>query len=334
MVAARIAVVCVMATVAPSWAAAQKPERGGKAKASAAKKKKAAAKEAAKPDAASADDGGAPSDSPLPSDAPEGAQENPRAPVTEFDEVPRPKVEAKAPPVPTTYPTERVLRPLTLHRRMAEVSLDAPSTFNPYVLSGLLGARYGITRQIQAGLRYGTGTLSDGEYFAGKAFSVDVEYQVFPWLAGQVSVPMLVDPFAAGVTIGAPMKFLLIDRLRVDLFRDFITFKVSRFAPSVSDAAFNDAQVATDEINGVLDDGEINLNAGVAWQWKPDLAVEGRYGLKARDFDFRSDSPMMFDVGLIYTSNRVVDIGGRLGFADLNDTDTSFGFWLLAALRI
>src|SRR6266545_938001 len=328
--------VCAIAAIVmagPLRAVAEKPaDPGEKSEKSEKKEKRKKGKKQARPNKGKETPPPAEAEEspPLPSDV--GAQENPRAPVTAFEEFEKPKVvaQAKAPAAPVAYPIERALRPITLPRRMTEATIDAPSTFNPYVLSGLLGARHGVTRQIQAGLRYGTGTLRDGDYFAGKAFSVDGEYQVFPWLAGQVSLPILVDPFAMGVTLGAPMKFTFLDRLRFDIFRDFIAFKVSRFAPSVADAAFNDAQVQLDETNTALDDGEINLNAGATWQLRPDLAIEGRYGLKARDFEFRSDSPTLLDVGLIYSSTNKIDIGGRLGFADLNDADTTFGVWLLA----
>jgi hypothetical protein len=145
---------------------------------------------------------------------------------------------------------------------------------------------------------------------------------------------MMVDPYSAGVTLGAPMKFDLLGRLRFDLLRDLVTFKITRFVPSVVDAAANDRQVEADRVNSVLEDGEINFNAGATWQLQPHLAIEGRLGVRGRDFEFKSDSPTAFDVGLIYSSTRMLDIGGRLGFADLNHTDESFGLWLLAAIRI
>jgi len=306
MIAARALVLCVV-ILCPGWALAQKPEGQGESEAQ---------------------------ESPIPSDAPKGAEENPKAPAEFDDQEPVVQRRVRAPAAPAGYPIERALRPITLPRRMTEVTLDAPNSFNPYVQSGLLGARHGITSQIQAGLRYGTGTLYDGDYFAGKALSVDGEYQVFHWLAAQLSVPILVDPFSMGVTIGAPMKFTLLDRLRFDILRDMVTFKVNRFAPSVVDAAYNDRQAVADEANSVIDDGEINANAAATWQLQSHLAIEGRFGVKARDFEFASDSPTAFDLGLIYSSSNMVDIGGRMGFSDLNHTDESFGLWLLAALRI
>ena len=84
----------------------------------------------------------------------------------------------------------------------------------------------------------------------------------------------------------------------------------------------------------MLEDGEINFNAGATWQLQPNMALEGRFGVKGRDFEFQSDSPTAFDLGLIYSSTSMIDVGGRLGFADLNHTDESFGLWLLAAIRI
>jgi hypothetical protein len=314
--ASRAAVLCLVAMIAPPWAAAQPPDDKGD------DKEAPPAVPGVDPPASS------------PSDAPTGAEENPDAPVTDFEKPAKIETAVSAPAAPADYPIERALRPITLPRRMAEVTVDAPNSFNPYVQSGLLGARYGITHQLQAGLRYGTGTLFDGEYFAGKTFSIDGEFQVFHWLAAQVSVPMLVDPYSVGVVLGAPMKFTLLGRLRFDLLRDFLTFKVSRFAPSVVDAAFNERQVELDETNSVLPDGEIAANAAATWQLQPNMAIEARFGVRGRDFEFQSDSPTAFDVGLVYSSTNRIDIGGRMGFADLNHTDQSFGLWLLAALRI
>lgn len=266
-------------------------------------------------------------------DAPTGSEENPDAPITDFDRPVEAEV-ARAAPVADDYPIERALRPITLPRRMTEVTLDAPNSFNPYVQSGLLGVHHGITNRIQAGLRYGTGTLFDGEYFTGKTVAVDGEFQIFHWLSAQLAVPFMFDPTSVGVTVGAPMKFTVQGRLRFDLFRDLVTFKVNRFAPSVWDAAANDALVLADATNTVLPDGEINANAAASWQLQPHMSIEGRFGVKARDFEFQSDSPTLFDLGLIYSSTNKIDIGGRMGFADLNHTDSTFGLWLLAAVRI
>jgi hypothetical protein len=336
MTALRVAALLLVATIAPGGALGQKakskPQKNRKDADAAAE---AAAKDESGDEAPPSDDPGLPvDDGPTPSGAPVGAEENPKAPVTEFDEPVEVEAKVAGPAAPAEYPIERALRPITLPYRMTEITIDAPNSFNPYVQSGLLGARHGITNEIQVGLRYGTGTLYDGEYFAGKAFSIDGEYQVFDWLAAQLSLPMLVDPYAAGVTVGAPMKFTILGRLRFDLLRDLLTFKLSRFAPSVVDAAYNDRQVQADEVNSVIDNGEINVNVGATWQLQPIMALEARFGVKGRDFEFQSDSPTAFDLGLIYSSSNKIDIGGRLGFADLNDTDTSFGLWLLAALRI
>jgi hypothetical protein len=341
MTVARAAVLFLVVVMAPAPAVAQAEEDAGEAKAdkdrSKAKDKDKGKKSKSKGEQrASADQATPEAAAQSPSGAPRGAEENPEAPVTEFQEISQPDVQVQrpAPPVPTEYPIERVLRPITLPERMTEVTLDAPNSFNPYEQSGLLGARHGITAEIQAGLRYGTGTLHDGEYFVGKAVSLDGEYKVFDWLAAQLSLPMLVDPFSLGVTVGAPMKFTFFERLRFDLLRDLVTFKVSRFAPSVVDAELNDVQVEADETNSIIEDGRINLNAGATWQLQRQIALEGRFGVQAPDFEFQSDSPTALDVGLIYSGSNKVDVGGRIGFADLNHTDETFGVWLLAALRI
>src|SRR6187431_1252380 len=102
---------------------------------------------------------------------------------------------------------------------------------------------------------------------------------------------MMFDPYSVGVTVGAPMKFTVTDRLRFDIFRDLLTFKISRFAPSVVDAAGNEALVLADQINSVVEDGEINANAAASWQLQPNMSIEGRFGVKGRDLEFQSDSP-------------------------------------------
>jgi hypothetical protein len=271
----------------------------------------------------------------------DGTAENPAAPDTEFGRRPAAEVTAAAPAVPGEYPIERVLRPITLPERMTEVSLTLPNTFNPYVQSFVLGGQHGVTEEIQAGLRYGIGTFvasdGDSEFFAGKAFALDVRYQIFSWLAGQLSLPLLVDPFAMGVTLGAPFQFTFFDRLRLYGGGDLLTLSVSRFAPQVDNAAHNAAFVALDETGTALPSGHLFISGGAIYQHQPHIAFDARVGVytvfKSLN-DSSSTDPLLFDVGATYSTSNKVDVGARIGFADLNDAGGSFGLHLLAALRL
>lgn len=274
--------------------------------------------------------------------APAGSEENPGAPHTEFTAPPA-TAHAEAQPVgPQPYPIEQVLRPLTLPRHMVEVTLTTPNTFNPYVQSEVLGAHVGYDDRLELGLRYGLGTLADGSYYSGKAFALDGQYQIFHFLAAQLSIPMLVDPFSFGVTLGAPLKFTIIDKLALLFGRDLLTFRIDRFAPSIDNAALNQAYADLDATNTALPAGDVTLNFGAIWQQKPNLAFDVHLGIRST-INSTSDvsgtgstdrDAIALDAGLTYSTSNKVDVGGRIGFADLNNADRSFGLSLVAALRI
>ena len=273
---------------------------------------------------------------------PDGTAENPTAPDTAFGRTPAEvEVAATRPAAPAEYPIERVLRPITLPRRMTEASLTLPNTFNPYVQNFVIGAQHGITNEVQAGLRYGIGTFyaSDGEseFVAGKAFALDVRYQIFSWLAGQLSLPILVDPFAMGVTVGAPFQFTFFDKLRLYGGGDLLTLSVSRFAPWVENPAQDEFYAELDETGTDLPAGHLFINGGAIYQYQPHIAIDARLGIYTV-FESLNDSsstdPILLDAGVTYSTSNKVDVGARLGFADLNDAGASFGLHLFAALRI
>jgi len=280
-------------------------------------------------------------DDPLPTgdmgSDPTGVEENPDAPNASASAsattTTRKKVEQ---PSEKTFPMELVARPITLPERMTEITYELPNSFNPYVQGSVLGARHGITDQIQGGLRYGTGALFDGEYFAGKAFALDFEYEIFPWLAAQLALPILTDPFAMSVSLGAPLKFHLGERLAFVGGRDIITFKAKRFMPSVANAAENEALAAADKLNDDLPEGQLSFTGAAIWQHKPNMAFDARVGF-IYPLDAKSDQStrdrILLDLGLLYSTSPKIDVGARMGFADLNETDSSFGLSLLAALH-
>lgn len=233
----------------------------------------------------------------------------------------KPKVRA---PATVGYPIEVGHRPITLKKLMVEPIFKYGVVVDPFIAEGVIGGRFGITDQIQAGLRYGFGAVGsdlDG-YEVGKVVSVDFEYLIQPWVAGQLSVPILFDPISTGVVLGAPMKFIFFEKLTLQFFRDLVSFKTNRFVPDVESAAATAALIALDESNTGLPAGAINVQASAIYQQAENLAFELRAGLNAIDFELNSDSPKLFDLGAYYTHSPELDFGGRLGFRDLSDSGT------------
>jgi hypothetical protein len=152
---------------------------------------------------------------PPPSDSESGAEEDPGAP--RLDE---PDTGPKAPSAKTLgYPIEEVKRPQTLPEFTSEVRLDLRMFPDPVDAEASFKFRFGVTRQIQVGVRYGIGGFyNDGKgadpkvrFNTGKAVAIDFQYLIQEWLAPRLSIPMYVDPFAIGVTLGPSLKFRLFD---------------------------------------------------------------------------------------------------------------------------
>jgi hypothetical protein len=291
---------------------------------------------------ADADETAAPA--PSPDDAPpdeaamEGVDENPGAPRPVGEE--ETAAPAAPPPRRIGYPIEEVARPITLPAVTSEVGIDLRATIDPNI-GATLRARYGITRQIQVGLRYGVGGAfdpdgdgGDGTTFkTGKAISIDAAYLVFDWLAAQVSVPIYLDPFAIGLVLGAPMKFRFFDdRFAVFAAQDVVEFQLDGFVPSVTDERSNVANAAFLDTNTDTSDGTLRFSGGAIFQLEPDLALIGYFAAELRDFKDQ-DIGYPFEVTLQKSLSSTFDVAGRVGFDDLGDTDT-FGVRLSAQLRI
>ena len=169
----------------------------------------------------------------------EGRDENPDAPKGTGDEtigvVATPKVMK-----PSGYPIEQSQRPITLPANMAELSIGPHFQVNPYAGTDALRARYGITKQVQLGLTYVMGGVYDDPittkraygFHVGKAAGLDVTVLLTNWLAVRAGVPVYFDPFAASFAAGAPMKFILSDKLAIGGFEDVVNIRVQKFAPS------------------------------------------------------------------------------------------------------
>lgn len=260
--------------------------------------------------------------------AAEGTAENPDAPK-EFG-----SVEEKKAPVRVGYPRELVLRPLTLDAGMTEVSLDVPALLSPARVKGQLGVAYGINNQIQLGLLYGPGALRDPDGFvAGKAVGIDVRYLVTDFLSVQAALPILINPFAMGVTLGAPMKFEFWDKLAFVFGQDLLTANVVSFAPVVGDPLETQRQIELDESGTTGPRGEVRVLGGVMYQMDPDLAFMGELGLVYPDFG-REKTMVPMWLALMYSPGAKVDLGLRAGFESLSQAKDYFGVRLFVAVRI
>jgi len=283
-----------------------------------------------------------PDDEPPSDEAMSGIDENPKAPKSGEDATIQP---AAPPPVSkrSGYPIEEVLRPLTLPATTSEIGVDLRSTVEP-IAGATLRARYGITRQIQIGLRYGAGGLfasdtnndgatdGDAKFHAGKAVAIDGAFLITDWAAAQLSVPMYLDPFAMGIVLGAPLKFRFGSKFAIYGLSDLIEFTAVDFVPSVTSEAYNDTRVRRAAINTQPVAGALRPSAGTIYQVSPDMAVISYLAIEMQDFK-NEDVGYTLEGILQYSMSSHVDLSGRLGFDRLDDAN-SFGLRLSAQIRI
>lgn len=264
-----------------------------------------------------------------PGEVPDGAVENPNA-LPEFDAR---RNDGTKSPVSDEYPLEVQRRPLTLHAGMSQVALDVPVNFSPTVAVAILHARYGATREIEVGLDYAVGSLSSDEYTTGKAVSVEARYRVFDWLSAQLAIPLYLDPFAMGVTLGVPMKFRFGDKLALFGGHELLNVRIVKFVPLTGDPVGNEALVAADAVDTVLDRGELRFLGGAIYQSSPQLALIGEGGILGRDFGI-TDAGVVLRASLVYALSNRFDVTGRVGFDNLDNAGDTFGVDLVLTLRI
>ena len=268
-------------------------------------------------------------------DAPAGSDENPDAPRLPGEKPRGDDGEVKERVTGTeAYPIEVVKRPISLLGTMSEISLDVPVHFDPFLLTGLLEADYGVTDRIQIGLRYGAGALTEDGFEEGKSFDVHAYYLLEEWVAVQLSIPILVDPFAMGVTLGAPLKFRFFDdKLALTFGRDLLSIAIIDFVPEVDNPALTAGLIALEQTGTVLPDGALRFIGGATYQWKPHIALTGEFGLIAQDFS-SEDAIYPLQGILTYSSSNKIDLGARAGFSNLDAGTEGLFVAVFAALRI
>jgi hypothetical protein len=273
----------------------------------------------------------------------EGTSENPDAPKQVNGEVVEGPVAPKA--VRTGYPMEEVLRPITLPAVMTEIGLDVRSNFDPVDTEFGLRARFGITKQAQIGVRYGIGGLyEDGVtmksgFNTGKAFGLDFTYLVFDWMAGKITLPMYVDPFAMAVTLGAPMKFVFKEKYAIVALDDFLEIRILKFIPSLTNESANEFNVFEYNRNTSLRSSNVYLRVGGIYQMKPNMAIKANLkqtipGGGDNEASTSNETPLGLEGIFQFSPNAKMDVTGRLGIEDLASPGETFGLVIAAAYRI
>jgi hypothetical protein len=252
---------------------------------------------------------------------------------------------------PAGYPIEQTQRPINLPANMAELSIGPHFQVDPYAGTDALRARYGITKEIQLGLTYVMGgvyndpatTKKDYKFHVGKAAALDVSVLLTNWLAVRGGVPVYFDPLAVSFMAGAPMKFVLGDKLAVGGMEDVLNIRISKFPVSLYQDLYN-AQGAQNEMNGTGQSrGSLRFSGFLEYQHKPNMAILGRIGIEtdlgagggagAGTSPSDRGNSTFIRAGVQYSPKKYLDVGGTLGFDDLA-TPGSFGLAGILAVRI
>jgi hypothetical protein len=265
-------------------------------------------------------------------------------------------VKTTAPEKPVGYPTEEVLRPITLLQNMSEVSISTHAQVGdgssiPYAGAAALRARYGITSKVQLGFTYVfagiypdpavTTQYSYGVH-SGKVLGFDLAVMLQDWLAVQAGVPVYLDPIAVSFVAGAPIKFHFGDKVAVGGLDDLLNIKISKFAPNFYQEYYNAVGAQSVSTNTVTPDGYLRISAFAVYQAKPNLAWIGRAGIQSTlgtgggstaGTTMTGGTQTFLRAGLQFTPRPFLDVGGYLGFDDLAHLG-SFSPAAFLALRI
>ncbi len=271
---------------------------------------------------------------PSKADVDDDIDEDPTPPrIVGTEKPPPPKAEPIEPKRGLDYPIERHARPLTLLEHMLELRFEAPIGLSPGRVGFLTGARYGLRKTVELAADYSLGVLDrDGGAF-GKTFVPGVVVRITDHLGVQAALPILFDPTSLGLSLGAPFKIRLFDKLTVFGGRDLVRIRLKRFVPTLGDPRANEAQAEADAINTILSRGQIRVIGGVIVQVNKQWSIVGEGGVVAEDFS-NKDPIVPIYASAYYSPNGWLDLGGRLGFDDLGTADDSFTIGILAAMRL
>ena len=263
---------------------------------------------------------------------PTGASETPSAPDAAVG-MEQPAVEtttAERSVRPETYPIEVALRPITLYSGTVEVGAGAGMYPSPAAFTTTLRGRYGITDQVEVGLRYAALGVDEGGAVTGKAMAVDVVVGITDWAAAQLTLPVLLDPFAMGFTLGAPLKFRFGDDFALFFGSDLFSYRIKDFVPSVVDPRINAGRVDAVATGTLVSSGSLRLIGGAIYQLAPHMSLAGDFGVAVELAD-NENTNVPLGATLSYTFGDLLDLSGRLGFDNIGRGGT---FSLTAGLAV
>jgi hypothetical protein len=265
-------------------------------------------------------------------EAPAGAAETPTSP-DEAVGMERPAAEtttSEQPARPEAYPLAVALRPITLYGGMFEAGAGAGLFPSPAAFTTALRARYGITEQVEVGLRYALVGADENDTVSGKAMAVDVVVGITDWAAAQLSIPVLLDPFAMGFTLGAPLKFRFGDRLALFFGSDLFSYRIKDFVPSVVDPRVNAGRAADVATDTIVSSGNLRLVGGAIYQLEPHMALAADIGITT-EFEASENPELPLGATFTYSLADLLDLSGRLGFDNIGAGGT---FSLTAGLAV
>jgi hypothetical protein len=265
-------------------------------------------------------------------EVPAGASETPGGPNAAVG-MERPKVETattEKPVRPEEYPLAVALRPITLYSGVFEVGAGAGLFPSPAAFTTALRARYGITDQVEVGLRYALIGADENDTVSGKAMAVDVVVGITEFAAAQLSIPVLLDPFAMGFTLGVPLKFRFGDRFALFAGSDLFSYRIKDFVPSVLDPRINARRAEAIENNTIVSDGNLRVVGGAIYQLEPHMAVAVDIGVTT-EFEELENPELPLGGTFTYTYEELLDLSARLGFDNIGEGST---FSLTAGLAV
>src|SRR5262249_6087095 len=231
----------------------------------------------------------------LASSAASAQEENPPIPEPHIPDAPqRPRATGgppKPPPPRITkedYPTQLVLRPVTLADGQAEIGLALTYLNNDGdgLLWPTLRGAFGITRDVELGAtwaaflaRFSPAPAEKG-IETGKAFSIDGGITIVPdWFAARVRLAFYADPdvFGFGLVLGAPFRWRILPRLALFVGQDLLYIKLAKLAVDPADPSRNLAEVANIARQEPTAAHRINLACGAIFQATDALALAGPF---------------------------------------------------------
>lgn len=234
---------------------------------------------------------------------------------------------------------QEVQRPLTLPALTAELRLDLP--VRPFLFSAdyILGVRFGVVDELELGIDYNIGgSYDDGRdallFNPGKGMQLSATYRFHSMLGARLAIPMYFDPFAFGVVMGLPTKFVINKRLAFGTTGEMLGLRVYEFLPTLRSELPNEANANQIAASGNTSRGYFRMVGYTQYQWRDKTVILGQIGVELPDFGtLKVVYPLKGGIQHTVLAGRA-DLVGLVGFDDLSFAEDSFGFDLGVRFRL